>query len=175
MPAELRNRIYNLVLLFANLIKVGSATTKTSAALLQTCFQVRAEASKIFYASNAFAITFGLEKHDRGAAWLEAIGGDAAAALSDLRIEVVPMDACGMTLNAILNDLNGHRRGNLLYFPDLNEDVKTRWLSRATHVYGDRVLRAGVHAERVGIIPRTQPLHWLTFDGNSRTNTGIIE
>lgn len=63
LSAELRNEIYELALSFENTIFITNtsdyrlkSSTKHPTALLQTCRQIRAEATKMFYANNAFRV-----------------------------------------------------------------------------------------------------------------------
>lgn len=60
LPAELRNRIYEMVLLDATTTHVTTAKAKPdwhSPGLLRTCHQIRSEASSIYYAVNIFRVS----------------------------------------------------------------------------------------------------------------------
>ncbi|KAK4544345.1 hypothetical protein LTR36_004236 [Oleoguttula mirabilis] len=59
LPPELRNRIYREVLVCANPIRVATAFAQQqwqAPSLLQTCVQIRGEASGIHYAENTFLV-----------------------------------------------------------------------------------------------------------------------
>lgn len=56
LPTELRNEIYHLALIEENPVLINSDTRRVwrAPALLQTCRQLRAEASPVFLGNNAF-------------------------------------------------------------------------------------------------------------------------
>lgn len=57
IPAELRIEIYRLALVSKDSITVNRSQIRGQRSLLQTCHQIREEASKIYYSENAFTIT----------------------------------------------------------------------------------------------------------------------
>lgn len=82
LPAELRNRIYELVLVegtvevFRHIRKIWK-----SPALLHTSRQIRAEASSIYFGGNSFLIT-GFLHHDRYlSSWLRVLPAPSRAAI----------------------------------------------------------------------------------------------
>ena len=56
LPGEIRNSIYRLVLVSSNTIIIKASTIRRQRSVLQTCHQVREEASKIYYGENTFTI-----------------------------------------------------------------------------------------------------------------------
>lgn len=66
LPAELRNRVYELVLVHRREIKVNSRQRlRDHRAILQTCKKIRQEASKIYYTRNAFRIILPMRSKPR--------------------------------------------------------------------------------------------------------------
>ena len=57
-PPELRNSIYRLVLTTDGDVIIGSKSARHRAAVLDTCSQIRKEASGIFFAENTFRVLF---------------------------------------------------------------------------------------------------------------------
>lgn len=57
LPAELRNRIYRLVLLRHRTIRVTKSGFNQGSGILATCKQIRYEALKIYYYENAFSVS----------------------------------------------------------------------------------------------------------------------
>jgi hypothetical protein len=56
LPGEIRNNIYRLVLVSSKTVPVKPSLCRQRS-LLQTCYQLRDEASKIYYSENTFSIS----------------------------------------------------------------------------------------------------------------------
>ena len=80
LPAELRDRIHELVLISNNDIEIDRASIGYRTAYLGTCKQIRNEASSFFYSENSFLITCDPDNTEAISAavdWLIAIGPSA--------------------------------------------------------------------------------------------------
>lgn len=98
LPPELRNRIYELALLERLPIAVSThgPNEKATTPLLQTCRQIRVEASAIYYSGNTFDILPNYKETDASAIctsaydalakWLENMPLEARNALRRIRI-----------------------------------------------------------------------------------------
>ncbi|GAB7361951.1 hypothetical protein MBLNU230_g1989t1 [Neophaeotheca triangularis] len=74
LPAELRNRIYELALPSQTLVKIFPSKSRAfEPGLLQTCKQIRAEASAMFYAANSVSIIVPVGSLDKCFAWLRSV------------------------------------------------------------------------------------------------------
>lgn len=91
LPAELRNRVYELVLVHPNEIAVNSRKRlRDHKALLQTCKQIREEASKIFYALNSFRITLPVHWKPRPILFFETAGFENSLSVRGLSVVFTP-------------------------------------------------------------------------------------
>lgn len=101
LPAEIRNKIYHLVLVHDTPVNIckrsGNSSTRTRnrnrhvslAAFLQTCRQVRNEAAAIFYKLNTILFVddyLGLTTYRRLAAWLFVLGPDVEGLVRRIRL-----------------------------------------------------------------------------------------
>lgn len=99
LPAELRNRIYELVLMFRHPLGAHrdlmgdweaemTPCNVAQPALARTCRAIRSESLPIFYAQNTFVVTLELPEEERAVRlWLEAIGGRNRGYLGRLFVE----------------------------------------------------------------------------------------
>ncbi|KAK3707357.1 hypothetical protein LTR37_012201 [Vermiconidia calcicola] len=85
LPAELRNVIYRHVLLSEHSIDIAAARSKSS--LLETCKQIRQEASSMFYSENTFVWQATDGNCNGLISWLAAIGPESAASIPQLKID----------------------------------------------------------------------------------------
>lgn len=87
LPAELRNYIYELVLIETQPIEVnwGYSNLWIAPPLLQTCRQARSEAAPIYYSGSTFTIMH-VNTQTKLEAWLRTIGPDARRFLRQVRV-----------------------------------------------------------------------------------------
>ena len=71
LAAELRNNIYRLVLTSEIPVAIKKSDLRGRTALLQTCRQIRNEASSVFYSENEFRIPLDNENVEHAVAWLK--------------------------------------------------------------------------------------------------------
>ena len=96
LPAELRNNIYRYALVSDDPIYITPDGLRTRKALLQTCEQIKNEATGIFYAENVFITKYAVksswlrtanESREFPFRWLASIGPANAEAISKFVIE----------------------------------------------------------------------------------------
>lgn len=119
LPAELRNRVYHLVLTTAEPINFNSSNIKDRTALLQTCKQIRIEASQIFCASNRFDIAWRAGQKNHLLRWITSIDRTAALHLH-LRIR---FDISVWRMTAITR-CGGHQEFRALAKKELLSEVR---------------------------------------------------
>lgn len=93
LPAELRNTIYHTVLKAEDENHEQSQNLSKRIGILQTCRQVREEASSIFFAETTFAFRVSIDGTEKLTAWLTTIGPKNASLLTSLVITIVPSQA----------------------------------------------------------------------------------
>lgn len=89
LPAELRKCIYELALIKQGPITVDRKKRKLGISpLLQTCRQIRAEASAIYFGRNTFKVGYDLENcsYDSLVKWLSSLQREHREALRRIRI-----------------------------------------------------------------------------------------
>lgn len=105
LSAELRNRIFHLALVNKEPVEIDPRSLPTRLALTQTCTQIRAEASQIFFAANTFRAEGNASHLVRVATWLSGLE-DQALLISSLTLAPTgdgPVDALSIT-SAIRSD-----------------------------------------------------------------------
>ena len=80
MPAELRNKIYEIVLVSEGNVTISAATKHP--ALLQVCHQIREEATKIYFSQNHFLVSASDSNVAVLDAWLSTTSGEEGSSIS---------------------------------------------------------------------------------------------
>lgn len=148
LPAELRNKIYTLVLTSDNDIEINPNSIKYHSAFLQTSAQIRSEASQLFYTTNSFRIILEAGQPNPAFKWLRAID-DTAVQIARLRIIV--SGRAWENASARIEESEEDR------FEQINEEVitplhrfalETRKTKVVKHkITTDRLLRVRAHRE----------------------------
>lgn len=89
LPAELRNSIYRYIVVSDDPVYIAPTSIKRHTRLLQTCNQIRGEASRIFCEENVFCIAPAFRWYHVAVAWTASIGQDKARAVSCLMLRLV--------------------------------------------------------------------------------------
>lgn len=109
-----------------DLIDVNPLIITSHTALLQTCTQIRSEASQLFYANDTFKITWTAGKGCPALKWIDAVGKATARPLRVIRVElVVPKDLqrlLGTLTGGEFDPASGHNvfRRRMLLEPNLD-------------------------------------------------------
>lgn len=88
LPPELHDHIYHEALVNPGPIMIADYDGTRAPSLLQTCQQIRSEASKIYYATNAFRIRSRTSCTKALVAWVRTIGDPERGMMS--RVELPP-------------------------------------------------------------------------------------
>lgn len=121
LPAELRNKIYHLVVPNEQSITHYGRSTRKELVMLQVCRQMRKDMVPIYYGNNTFAHDFRMESDVRIAQrWLKPLGNDTAAAIRKLRLSTVISCDCAGGWRMLGRDLSS-RDVALVVKIDLND------------------------------------------------------
>lgn len=98
LPPELRNTIYCLILIDGEPteLNANSITTPNCTALLQTCTQIRSEATALFLASNSFQISIKMDESSKitsAAKWLGSLPAEHTRKIKVITLLVYLLDA----------------------------------------------------------------------------------
>lgn len=111
LPAELRNRIYRLVLVQPYGIDVSRIRAPNEPALLATCSQVREEALAVYYSENIFYefVWSWCQRFNEDSNWLESIGVMRAKLITEYKIHLMNSSMSAQKIRELLT--SGHANG----------------------------------------------------------------
>lgn len=160
LPAELRNTIYHLVLINEHPVEINPTSLPTHLALTQTCTQIRAEASQIFFAANAFRAQGTASDLVRAATWLSNLG-DHSNLISDLTLA----PTCGgpgddaFAPSAIQSEYVPRRKRRRVEFQDIC-DVAYEDALKVSHAFQQVVEESKLRSAAIKVVDGGGELEW---------------
>lgn len=91
LPAELRNKIYDLVVTGNMFLTTGNMSSPSQIAVLQVCRKLREELVPLYYGSNTFSFALSTLQHRESACeWLNSLSVEAVNSLRKLWFCTLP-------------------------------------------------------------------------------------